>query len=196
MRKTWTLMLVGLGLCGLIVLAARMHAKMIRGKPQDFLKGEKVPGHSKSLEGRVAEENLADRNLTQAAPVKMNPYDVFSREAQSLKFPPGVDTVAYWGNGRFCIIGRQFFDQKKPVPDSCIFRDISAFRYENQTVYCRGDEGYLCVAVDTAQVRKAATIKEVQPPDKPFFHKLEKAAIRGNIHFDPQRGRFVRSSKN
>src|SRR4051794_14758155 len=70
----------------------------------------------------------------QHARFQANRYSVFSTEAQSLRYPPGVDTVAYWGDGRFQIVLNNLFDNENKS-NGAIAQGIHAFVQRGALVF-------------------------------------------------------------
>ncbi len=114
----------------------------------------------------------------------MNPFPRLSSKAQALKYPPGSDTVAYWGNGRFNVVLNNFFDEEASSLPS--FKGIRAMRQEGAVVYFAGDDGFLILDLAAATHRRFAT-KELIPAElsEPFA-RLQDANEPANIVFDPK----------
>jgi hypothetical protein len=114
----------------------------------------------------------------------MNPFPRLSSKAQALKYPPGSDTVAYWGNGRFSVVLNNFFDEEASSLPS--FKGIRAMRQEGSVVYFAGDDGFLVLDLAAATHRRFAT-KEVIPAElsEPIA-RVQDPNDPKNIVFDPK----------
>ena len=124
------------------------------------------------------------------APDRMNPLSCLDPKAQELSYPPGVDTVAYWGNGRFSIVLDAFYDGE--AGDRAIYSGIKAFRYDKPVVYCRGGVGFLSVDVVQGVVKKHKRRKDIPPEEQPHFQKLEDETQKDTFFIDPKTFRVTR----
>ncbi len=118
----------------------------------------------------------------------MNPFPRLSSKAQALKYPPGIETVAYWGNGRFNVSLNNFYDAEASSVSSFMatFKGIRAMRQEGAVVYFVGDDGFLILDLAAATHRRFAS-KELIPAElsEPFV-RLQDANEPANIVFDPK----------
>ncbi len=118
----------------------------------------------------------------------MNPFPSLSRKAQALKYPPGIETVAYWGNGRFNVSLNNFYDAEASSVSSFMatFKGIHAMRQEGSAVYFVGDDGFLILDLAAAIHRRFAT-KELIPAElsEPFA-SLQNTNEPANIVFNPK----------
>jgi hypothetical protein len=105
---------------------------------------EGAPSTQNRSEHRNANEIGVAPTETKVDPLAMNPFPVFSKDAQSLAYPPGVDTVLYWGNGRFSVVGDIFYDEEKARP-STIAKGVSAVRYTNGVIFAQSTDGVLII---------------------------------------------------
>ena len=141
--------------------------------------------------GEPPQNGTQVRSTAQAEPTSvttnvhaMNLFPRLSRQAQALKYPPGSDTVAYWGNGRFNVVLNNFFDEEASNLPS--FKGIRAMRQEGAVVFFMGDDGFLILDLASATHRRFPT-KELIPAElaEPFA-KLQDANEAHNIVFDPK----------
>src|SRR5437764_411275 len=72
-----------------------------------------VPQHKFSGKIKVDGSSDRPRPVGDAPAPSMSPFPIFSKQAQALKYPPGVDTVVYWDNGRFSIAAKTLYDHKQ-----------------------------------------------------------------------------------
>jgi len=114
----------------------------------------------------------------------MNPFPRFSRQARALQYPPGIDTVAYWENGRFSIVKNNFYDEE--ASKVSLFKGIHTMRQEGAIVYFAGDEGFLVLDLAAATHRRFATQELIPSELSELFAKLKDATERRNIVFDPK----------
>lgn len=141
-------------------------------------------GKSSQTETQVRSTPQAEQPPVTTNAYAMNPFPRLSSQAQALKYPPGSDTVAYWGDGRFNVVLNNFFDEEASSLPS--FKGIRAMRQEAAVVYFVGDDGFLILDLAAATHRRFAS-KELIPAElsEPFI-RLQDANDPANIVFDPK----------
>lgn len=146
---------------------------------------------AKALEDSAKERNPADQ-VTQSRPADAEvngpifkyPRSLMEIARCTLKYPIGIDTAAYWGNGRFCIMLNSFHDMSIQGI-TCIFDGIDVFRDEGGLVYVSGKEGFLFV--DTHEgVTAYQTAGDIPEKHKAPVDRLTSQDAPGNIYFDPE----------
>ena len=142
-----------------------------------FLEGEEDPRY---LSQRPAEDADADGIK---GPIYKYPRNLMQIAKSELKI--GVDTVAYWGDGRFNICLNHFNDEEKGEYNNSIFSEMDAFRDEGGLVYASGEEGFLFVDTFKGVFEKYASYDDIPQERRPGFDRLRTPDFKGNEYFDP-----------
>jgi hypothetical protein len=71
--------------------------------------------------------------------------------------------MAYWGNGRFSIIGTTLYDEEKKG-EKHLMLHVATYRYQNGILFCKGEGGYLVLDL-TTEVSKAYQKKQGIPAE-------------------------------
>ena len=141
-----------------------------------------------SLLGESAEYSISNsmngRISSKDNPSDINPYPLFSKEARSLKYPPGVDTVCYWGNGRFQIVLNYFVDRESI--EGVVFDKITAFRFETPMLYCINISSHFSVDTKNCKCNIYNNFSEIPSYEKSGFERLKDKNSKSNIYFDPK----------
>lgn len=118
----------------------------------------------------------------------MNPAPRLSRQAQALKHPPGVDTVAFWGDGRFSVSLDSFYDAEASPTSSFMatFKGIRAMRQESAVVYFVGVDGFLVLDLAAKTHRRFPTANDIPGDLAEGFTRLKNVDDTNNIVFDPK----------
>jgi len=111
---------------------------------------------------------------------KMNPYEVFSPEANKLKFSPSAGVGAYWGDGRFNVSLNNFYDEQA---SKCFFQRTTCFRQDGEFVCASGKDGWLVLNLAAGTYQVKSHIEEFDTKNQEFLKKL-KSKSPGNIYFN------------
>jgi hypothetical protein len=111
-------------------------------------------------------------------PTVMNPYPRFSRKAQTLRYPPGVDTFAYWGNGRFNILLGQLYDSESG--QGPIEKHIRVFRQEGDRLFVRSTAAYRIVDLRQGTTQRITDLNLATSDEQAILRKLEDLNLVGN----------------
>jgi len=123
----------------------------------------------------------ATNSASQELVYEMNPLPMLA--AQGIKYPPGHDTIAYWGNGRFSIISDGFYDAEAAgsLPS---FHHVRAFRYEMPIIYCMGKDGFLVVDLRNSELKTFPQKDQIPEQYRAAFKKLEDERQMGNFRVE------------
>lgn len=113
-------------------------------------------------------------NVDKAAlhPFQVNRFAVFSQEAQRLTYPPGVDTVAYWDDGRFQIVLNNLFDNSSKQTGA-LMPSLVAFVQRNELVFFVARNGYLVLNLKNSTYASHPTLAEFSESEQAVFRQID-----------------------
>jgi hypothetical protein len=131
-----------------------------------------VPAGAKiHLHGPIEDETTRPEASPTVDRMALNPYPIFTKKAQRLKYPPGIDTDAYWGNGRFQIILRCLYDGNDG--QNVLEKDIRAFRQDGCLVYFRTAAAYRILNLIDGSTQRITDLTLATPAQQELLRKLD-----------------------
>lgn len=112
---------------------------------------------------------------------QMNPYELFTKNADQLKFPPSAGVGVYWGNGRFNIALNNLYDEESK---KCIFQHIKCFRQEGDFVYATGKGGWMVLNLIEGNFKNSLSLADFNQQEQAILRKLLMGE-KGNVNFNP-----------